>query len=417
MTTPTLSRRGADAPASPIRRLTPYADAAKARGITVHHLNIGQPDLATVGPMLAAYRAYDERVVAYSPSEGYLSYRQALAAHYNELGAPRGGAPIDPSQILVTVGGSEALLFTIGAACDVGDQLLVAEPYYTNYKGFSHLLGVDVAPVSTFSSENFAISPERVRAAIGPKTRAFVVPSPGNPTGMVLSESDLATLGRICVDAGIYFIVDEVYREFVYPDPPPGPGDALPLAPSVLAVPGLAEHAVVIDSVSKRYSACGARVGCLVTRNKALYAACLKFAQARLSPPTVDQYAAQAALKTPAADMRAMVDEYRARRDVIVAGLNAIPGVACPTPTGAFYLITDLPVADAEDFCIFMLRDFDLHGETVMMAPAEGFYATPGLGKNQVRIAYVLERDKLARCLEILRAGLTAYAARAAARG
>lgn len=415
MTTPTLSRRGAQAPASPIRRLTPYADAAKARGITVHHLNIGQPDLATVGPMLQAYRAYDERVVAYSPSEGYLSYRQALAAHYNDLGAAHGGAPIDPSEILVTVGGSEALLFAIGAACDVGDQLLVAEPYYTNYKGFSHLLGVDVAPVSTFSGERFAVSPERVRAAIGPRTRAFVVPSPGNPTGMVLSESDLATLGRICVDAGIYFIVDEVYREFVYPDPAPGPADPLPLAPSVLAVPGLADHAVMIDSVSKRYSACGARVGCLVTRNKPLYGACLKFAQARLSPPTVDQYAAAAALRTPPTEMRAMVEEYRARRDVIVAGLNAIPGVSCPTPTGAFYLITDLPVADAEDFCVFMLRDFDLRGETIMMAPAEGFYATPGLGKNQVRIAYVLGREKLTRCLEILRAGLDAYNARRSA--
>jgi aspartate aminotransferase len=213
----------------------------------------------------------------------------------------------------------------------------------------------------------------------------------------------------VCVAAGIFFIVDEVYREFVYPDPAPGPNDPLPLAPSVLSIPGLEQHAVMIDSVSKRYSACGARVGCLVTRNAALYAACLKFAQARLSPPTVDQFAAAAALRTAPADMRAMVEEYRARRDVIVAGLNAIPGVSCPTPTGAFYLITDLPVADAEDFCIFMLRDFDLGGETVMLAPAEGFYATPGLGRNQVRIAYVLERERLARCLEILSAGLVAY--------
>jgi aspartate aminotransferase len=370
--------------------------------------------------MLDAYHRYDERVVAYSPSEGYLSYRTALAEHYNGLDAQRGGDPIQPSQILVTVGGSEALLFAIAAVCDVGDQILVAEPYYTNYRGFSHLLGVDVVPVSTYAHENFAVPPERVRAAITPRTRAFVIPSPGNPTGMVLSAADLAALGQVCKDAGIFFIVDEVYREFVYPDAAlapetQAPTDApLPRAPSVLAVPGLTEHAIVIDSVSKRYSACGARVGCLVTRNAALYAACLKFAQARLSPPTVDQYAAAAALATPPADMRAMVDEYRARRDVIVAGLNAIPGVSCPTPTGAFYLITDLPVADAEDFCIFMLRDFDLHGETVMMAPAEGFYATPGHGKNQVRIAYVLGRDKLARCLEILRAGLDAYGRRPA---
>lgn len=413
MTALSLSRRGADAPASPIRRLTPYADMARARGVFVHHLNIGQPDLATVPPMLAAYRAYDEPVVAYSPSEGYLSYRTALADHYNGLDAAAGGPPIDPSQILVTVGGSEALLFAIAATCDAGDQILVAEPYYTNYRGFSHLLGVDVVPVSTHSSEDFAVPPERVRAAITARTRAFIIPSPGNPTGMVLSAGDLAALGQVCVDANIYFVVDEVYREFVYPEPAIADGLSIPRAPSVLAVPGLTEHAVMIDSVSKRYSACGARVGCLVTRNTALYTACLRFAQARLSPPTVDQYAALAALDTHPAEMRAMVDEYRARRDLIVAGLNAIPGVSCPTPTGAFYLITDLPVADAEDFCIFMLRDFDLHGETVMMAPAEGFYATPGLGKNQVRLAYVLGRDRLTRCLDILRAGLLAYADRA----
>jgi aspartate aminotransferase len=411
MTTPNLSRRGATAPASPIRRLTPYADAAKARGIRVHHLNIGQPDLHTVSPMRAAYQRFADEVIAYSPSEGYLYYREALAGYYNGLGHDAGGT-IDPSQILVTVGGSEALLFTIAAACDPGDEILVAEPYYTNYAGFSHMLGVTVTPVSTHARESFAIPADRVRAAITPRTRAFIVPSPGNPTGMVLSADELRALGQVCVDANIFFVVDEVYREFVYPEPPVPSDRPLPPAPSVLAIPELAQHAVMIDSVSKRYSACGARVGCLVTRNAAFYSACLKFAQARLSPPTVDQFAAAAALQTPAPEMRAMIDSYRARRDVIVAGLNQIPGVSCPTPTGAFYLVTDLPVADAEDFCIFMLRDFDLAGETVMMAPAEGFYATPGLGRNQVRIAYVLEPEKLTRCLEILRAGLSAYARR-----
>lgn len=414
MSSPTLSTRAQAAPASPIRRLTPYADAAKARGVHVHHLNIGQPDLHTVGPMLAAYRSFDDPVIAYSPSEGYHFYREALAAHYNAHGFGAGGGPILPSQILVTVGGSEALLFAIAAACDPGDDILVAEPYYTNYRGFSHLLGVGVVPVATDVGEAFAISPERVRAAITPRTRAFIVPTPGNPTGMVLTHGELATLGRICVDAGIFFIVDEVYREFVYPEPPVPADSPSPVAPSVLAVPGLEQHAVMIDSVSKRYSACGARVGCLVTRNPGFYGACLKFAQARLSPPTVDQYAAAAALRTPVAEMRAMIDAYRVRRDVIVAGLREIPGVACPTPGGAFYLVTDLPVADAEDFCIFMLRDFDLEGETVMLAPAEGFYATPGRGRSQVRIAYVLGPDKLARCLTILRAGLAAYARRGA---
>lgn len=415
MTTPTLSRRGASAPASPIRRLTPYADAAKARGIRVHHLNIGQPDLHTVSPMRAAYARFSDEVIAYSPSEGYLYYREALAAYYNALGHDAGGGPIDAAQILVTVGGSEALLFAIAAACDPGDEILVAEPYYTNYAGFAHMLGVRVTPVTTHAGESFAIPAQRVRAAITPRTRAFIVPSPGNPTGMVLSADELRALGQVCVDAGIFFVVDEVYREFVYPEPPVPADMPLPPAPSVLAIPELAGHAVMIDSVSKRYSACGARVGCLVTRNREFYAACLKFGQARLSPPTVDQYAAAAALATPQPEMRAMIDAYRARRDLIVAGLNQIPGVRCPTPTGAFYLVTDLPVADAEDFCIFMLRDFDHEGETVMMAPAEGFYATPGMGRNQVRIAYVLEPDKLARCLMILRAGLAAYARRQAA--
>ena len=421
MTTPTLSRRGATAPASPIRRLTPYADAAKARGIHVHHLNIGQPDLHTVSPMRAAYANFADEVIAYSPSEGYLYYREALAGYYNTLLHDTGGGAIDPvgpiipSQILVTVGGSEALLFTIAAACDPGDEILVAEPYYTNYAGFAHMLGVKVTPVSTHASENFAIPIDRVRAAITPRTRAFIVPSPGNPTGMVLSADELRALGQVCVDADIFFVVDEVYREFVYPEPPVPSDMPLPPAPSVLAIPELAQHAVMIDSVSKRYSACGARVGCLVTRNREFYGACLKFAQARLSPPTVDQFAAAAALTTSVPEMRAMIDAYRARRDLIVAGLNRIPGVRCPNPTGAFYLVTDLPVADAEDFCIFMLRDFDHEGETVMMAPAEGFYATPGMGRNQVRLAYVLDPDKLTRCLIVLRAGLSAYAHRQAA--
>ncbi|MBL8974638.1 MAG: pyridoxal phosphate-dependent aminotransferase [Myxococcales bacterium] len=410
MTTPTLSRRGATAPASPIRRLTPYADAAKARGVVVHHLTIGQPDLHTVSPMRAAYARFSDEVIAYSPSEGYLYYRKALAGYYNTL--THGAPAIDPSQILVTVGGSEALLFTVAAACDPGDEILVAEPYYTNYAGFSHMLGVNVVPVATHARESFALPIDRVRAAITPRTRAFIIPSPGNPTGMVLSADELRALGQVCVDANIFFVVDEVYREFVYPEPPVPADRPMPTSPSVLAIPELAQHAVMIDSVSKRYSACGARVGCLVTRNAGFYAACLKFAQARLSPPTVDQFAAAAALDTPQPEMRAMIDAYRIRRDLIVAGLNQIPGVACPTPTGAFYLVTDLPVADAEDFCIFMLRDFDLAGETVMMAPAEGFYATPGQGRNQVRIAYVLAPDKLTRCLEILRAGLSAYAQR-----
>ncbi len=383
----------------------PHAEFARARGVHVHHLNIGQPDLATVAPMLEAYRLFDEPVIAYSPSEGFLEYREALADYYNRLDVA--GSAIRADQILVTVGGSEALLFAIAATCDPGDQILVVEPYYTNYRGFAHILGVEVVPVSTHASEDFRLPVERVRAAIGPRVRALVVPTPGNPTGMVLRHGDLAELGQACVDHGIFFIVDEVYREFVYVKTE---DETAALAPSILEVPGLESHAVVIDSVSKRYSGCGVRIGCLVTRNAELRSACLRFAQARLSPPTIDQHAAAAALRTPAHDMQTMIDAYRERRDLLVDGLNAIPGVSCPRPQGAFYLIADLPVDDAEDFCVFLLRNFDVDGETLMMAPAEGFYATPGVGRNQVRLAYVLGCEKLTRCLTILRQGLIAYA-------
>ncbi len=410
MAHPKLSVRGATSPASPIRRLMPHADFAKSRGVHVHHLNIGQPDLPTVSPMRAAYQRFAEPVVAYSPSQGFAEYREALARYYNGLDIARGGPPIAADQILVTTGGSEALLFAIAAACDPGDSILVVEPYYTNYRGFAHMLGVEVVPVASEASEDFAIPAARVRAAIGARTRALVVPSPGNPTGAVLSRASLEALAAVCRERGLFFIVDEVYREFVYP----AGGDLPSVAPSVLGVPDMAEHAVVIDSVSKRYSACGARVGCLVTRNADFYAACLRFAQARLSPPTVDQHAAMAALETPAAEMRGMIDEYRRRRDVLVGGLRSIPGVSCPTPRGAFYLVADLPVDDAEAFCTFLLREFSLNGETLMLAPAEGFYATPGKGRNQVRIAYVLGCARLERCLAILRAGLHAYEGRAA---
>ncbi|MGB1276319.1 MAG: aminotransferase class I/II-fold pyridoxal phosphate-dependent enzyme, partial [Nannocystaceae bacterium] len=275
MPSPNLSRRGATAPASPIRRLTPFADGARARGVHVHHLNIGQPDLPTVAPMLAAYRAFDHRTVAYSPSQGFAEYREALANYYNDPAIIRDQPAIDPDQILVTVGGSEALLFTIAAICDVGDELLVVEPYYTNYRGFAHMLGVAVKPVATHASEDFSLPPSRVEQAITAKTRALVIPSPGNPTGAVLSRDDLLALSEVCRRHGLFLIVDEVYREFVYSEDSV-PGESV--AASLLGIPEMHEHAVVIDSVSKRYSACGARVGNLVTRNPDLYSACLKFA-------------------------------------------------------------------------------------------------------------------------------------------
>ena len=406
MTIPSPSQRGLQAAASPIRRLSPYADAAKARGIYVHHLNIGQPDIETPRSVVEAYRGYDDKVLAYGASEGTATYRGALADYYNGLGAAAGGSPITPAQVMITVGGSEALSFAIAATCDPGDEVLVAEPFYPNYKGFSHILGVETRAVTTHAAEGFDLPAERLRAAIGPRTRAVCLSTPGNPTGAVLSAERLAEIGQVCVEKGVFFLCDEVYRDFVYEA-------GVRYAPSVLAVPGLDAHVIMIDSVSKRYSACGARVGCLVTRNAELYATMLKFAQTRLSPPVVDQLAGLAALQTPEKELRSAIDDYRRRRDALVAGLNRIPGVSARTPAGAFYLIVQLPVDDAEKFAIFLLRDFDLDGETVMLAPADGFYATPGLGKQQVRAAYVLQVPKLERSVAILEAGLKAYAARA----
>ncbi|MBI4953738.1 MAG: pyridoxal phosphate-dependent aminotransferase [Myxococcales bacterium] len=402
MTTPKLSHRGHDAPASPIRRLAPLATAARARGVTVHPLNIGQPDIPTPEVMLAAYRSYDEKVIAYAPSDGYDWYRQRLAVHYTALAAEGGGPAVGAEDIVVTVGGSEALLFVFGAVCDPGDDILVCEPFYTNYAGFAHLLGVGVRAVRTLASEGFRIDPARVEAAIGPRTRALVLPSPGNPTGVVLSRGELVALAELCRRRGIFFVSDEVYREFVY-DLPEGSR-----APSVLGLTGFEEQTVVIDSVSKRYSACGARIGALVTKNRELRSAALRFGQARLSPATVDQFAASAALDTPAAYFRDVVQEYRARRDVLVDGLHGI-GVGCIRPEGAFYLVATLPITDSDDFCRFLLEDFELERETVMLAPATGFYATAGLGKDEARIAYVLDQARLARSVRILGAALERY--------
>jgi aspartate aminotransferase len=402
MTGPRISTRGRLAPASPIRRLTPLADAAKARGITVHHLNIGQPDIPTPPAMIAAYRGYEETVLAYAPSDGYRAYREKLAHYYARVTGD--ASPVGPDDIVVTTGGSEALLFAIAAICDPGDDILVCEPYYTNYAGFAHMLSVEVRAVTTRAEDGFRIHPEAVRAAIGDRTRALVLPSPGNPTGVVLSAEELAALASICRERGIVFVCDEVYREFVYE----GTSEGGRLAPSLLAVTDFDDHAIVVDSVSKRYSACGARIGNLVTRNREVRDAVVRFAQARLSPATVDQYAAMAALDTPQSYFDEVIAEYRGRRDTLVAGLRKI-GVDCATPAGAFYLVAPLPVEDADEFCSWLLRDFDHQGETVMLAPASGFYRTPGLGRNEARIAYVLGKAKLERCVEILAAAFAAY--------
>ncbi len=401
MTAP-LSQRGRLAPASPIRRLASLADGARARGVHVHHLNIGQPDLPTVSAMRQAYRSYDCATVAYSPSQGTAELRAAWADAYNGQGLPGALAPITADDVLITVGGSEALQLVFAAACDVGDAIMVAEPYYTNYRGVAHLLGIEVVSVATAVTDGFAIDVAAMEAALTPAVRAIVLSSPGNPTGAVSDRPTLEALGALAVRRDLLLVLDEVYREFVY--------DGSGVAPSALAIAGAEQHVAVIDSVSKRFSACGARVGALVTRNRALFDVCVRFAQARLSPPTVDQAAVLAALQAPFDEVYASIAVYKRRRDVLIAALREIPGVVAPCPAGAFYLIADLPVADADAFCRFLLERFDHHGETVMLAPAEGFYRTPGAGRSQVRIAYVLEEAALLRAVDCLREGLRAYA-------
>lgn len=401
MTTTTLSRRGVDAPSSPIRALAAAARTAQEAGRNVHYMNIGQPDIATPRGMIEAYRNYDEKVLAYAPSDGFQDYREALAStYYNRVIGDQ--PPITADDIVVTVGGSEALLFAMASITDPGDELLVCEPYYTNYHGYAHLLGVETSPVTTHAKDDYRIDPAKIEAAITGKTRGLVLPTPGNPTGLVLSHEELCDIAAICDRHGLFFICDEVYREFIY-DAPLGT-----LAPSLLAVPGAHDQAIIIDSVSKRYSACGARVGCLVTRNREVRKAALHFGQARLSPATVDQHAAMAALQTPQTYFNDVVTEYKGRRDTLVSGLKGI-GIDVNPPQGAFYLAVPLPVDDSDHFAHWLVSEFDLDGETLCVAPLGGFYSTDGLGKNEVRMAYVLEQPILKRCINILEEGLKAY--------
>jgi aspartate aminotransferase len=392
-----LSRRAAEIPASPIRRLVPYADRAKARGVKVYHLNIGQPDIETPAEMLAGYHNFQTKVLAYGPSQGLPEYIAALVEYYR-----RCGLAVEPRDIIVTTGGSEAISFAFDAVGDPGDEVIVPEPFYTNYSGFAATAGLRLVPVTCRAEDGFALPPRaEFERAVTPRTRAVIYSSPGNPTGAVYSRAELAALAGFCRERGLYLIGDEAYREFIYDDDT--------VHTSVLDLGGIEELAIMVDSVSKRYSACGARVGCVVSRNRELMAAILKFGQARLCPPTVDQLAAAAALSVPDEYFRRMRHEYQCRRDVVCAELAKIPGVVCLKPRGAFYVVARLPIADCEDFAIFMLDRFNLDGETVMVAPADGFYATPGKGKDEVRIAYVLNCNDLLRAMEVLAAGLAAY--------
>ena len=393
---PKISKKGINMPESPIRKLVPFSEKAKKDGKKVYHLNIGQPDIQTPELALEAIHNFSDKVVEYSHSAGFESYRKGLAKYYQNL-----GIAINHDDIIVTTGGSEALLFALNTCLDDGDEIIIPEPFYANYNGFSTSAGVKIKPIATSIHDGFALPKiQEFEKLITPNTKAILICNPGNPTGYLYSKEELETLRDIVLKYDLFLIADEVYREFAYD------GN---VHHSVLNIEGLKDNAIVIDSTSKRYSMCGIRVGCIVSKNKALMAAVMKFAQARLSPPTFGQIAGEAALKTDISYFEEVSAEYVSRRDLLVDGLNKIEGVFCPKPTGAFYAIAELPVDDADKFAQWLLEDFELDGETIMVAPAAGFYATPSMGTKQVRIAYVLNKKSLQKSITILSAALKLY--------
>jgi aspartate aminotransferase len=392
---PQISPRGRAMPASPIRKLAPVADEAKRRGVHVYHLNIGQPDLETPLALRSKLAAAD-RVLAYTPSGGTPEYLAALRRYYAGV-----GLELETSQLLATTGGSEAILFAIFAAAAEGDEALVCEPFYTNYNSYATMAGVKLVPLTTRGEDGFHLPPrEAFEAAITPRTRLVLLCNPNNPTGTVCSAEEVRRVAELCRDHGLFLISDEVYREFVY--------DGLE-ATSALSLAGFEENVVVVDSLSKRFSACGIRLGALVTRNPELHQACLRMAQGRLSPPGLAQLAATGIPELGPEYFQSIRSEYQRRRDVLYEGLTRIPGVFLRKPEGAFYFVARLPVDDADEFARFLLADFSHEGATVMVAPAAGFYATPGLGRDEVRIAYVLKREDLERAVEVLAAALEAF--------
>lgn len=394
---PKISLKGQKMPASPIRKLVPFAEAARKAGKKVYHLNIGQPDIHSPEVAIQAIRNFSGNVVEYTHSAGNESYRTKLAQYYQKY-----NLPIDASQILITTGGSEALQFGLMSTLNPGDEVIIPEPFYANYSAFAIAAGAEIKPVSAHIEDGFRLPPvEDFEKLIGPKTKAIIICNPGNPTGYLYTREELEQLRDIVLRHDLFLFADEVYREFVY--------DGREYTSTYL-LEGLEEHLILVDSVSKRYSMCGARIGALVTRNREVYNAAMKFAQARLSPPTFGQIASEAALETPDAYFEEVVQEYTQRRNVAVKLLNEMPGVYCPMPGGAFYAVAKLPVDNAEDFCQWMLSDFSYEGATVMMAPASGFYATEGLGKSEVRIAYVLEIPAIQAAMKCLAEGLKTYA-------
>lgn len=383
-------------PSSPIRKLAPLANEAKRQGVKVYHLNIGQPDLPTPQKALDALKQIDRKTLEYSPSEGFIGLREKLVGYYAKFGIN----DIAPENIIVTAGGSEGILLTFLACMNPGDEMIMVEPGYANYISFAVTAGIVVKTVTSYIEDGFKLPPmEAFEEVITPKTRAILLCNPGNPTGAVYSPEDLRKIKELVLKYDLYLISDEVYREFVYTDEP---------YVSVMSL-GIPDNAILIDSVSKRYSECGIRIGMIVTKNRLVYDTVMKYCQARLSPPLLGQIVAEASIEGTEEYSRESYNEYKSRRDFFIKGLNSIPGVFSPMPHGAFYTVASLPVADAEDFCRWCLTDFRMDGETVMMAPAAGFYRNPDLGRNQVRLAYVLCREDLQRSLMLLRGALKAY--------
>lgn len=391
-----ISNRGQQMPASPIRKLVPFAEAAKKRGTTVYHLNIGQPDIETPKMVLDAVRNSDFKVLEYSHSAGNESYRKKLVEYYKSV-----GIDVTHNQILITTGGSEAILFGFMAALDEGDEVIIPEPFYANYNGFAVAAGVKVVPVTSYIENGFALPPiAEMEQKITSKTKAIVICNPNNPTGYLYTPEEMEQLKQLVLKYNLYLFSDEAYREFCYTG----------TQTSALHLTGIDDHVVVMDTISKRYSACGGRIGAFVTKNKSLYEAAMKFAQARLSPPSFAQIAGEAAIDLPSDYFDATKAEYKLRRDTLVARLNAMPGVFCPNPGGAFYAIAKLPIDDSDNFCQWLLESFSHNNATVMLAPATGFYGTPGLGKQEVRLAYVLNVEAINKAMDCLAAALVAYA-------
>lgn len=393
-----ISERGQQMPPSPIRKLVPFAEAAKKKGIKVYHLNIGQPDIETPPAIMDAVRNADIKVLEYSHSAGNLSYRQKLTQYYKRV-----GIDITADEILITTGGSEAILFGFFSCLNPGDEVIIPEPFYANYNGFACAAGVKVIPITSSIETGFALPPiSDFEKVISSRTKGIVICSPNNPTGYLYTKDELQALKEICLKNNLYLFSDEAYREFCYD------GEYV----SAMHLEGMDQHVLLMDTISKRYSACGARLGALVTKNKDVYNTALKFAQARLSPPGLAQIMGEAAIDLPDDYFNAPKAEYLSRRNVLIQRLNAMPGVYCPTPGGAFYAIARLPIDDSDRFCQWLLEEFSFENQTVMLAPATGFYGTAGLGKNEVRLAYVLNTDALNKAMDCLEAALKIYPGR-----